>query len=40
MNKAKVKIEIWESKDGFSPYIDSFKSTIHQMIDSWKNNNK
>lgn len=26
MNKIKVKIEIWESKDGFSPYTDSFKS--------------
>jgi len=26
MNKNKVRIEIWESKDGFSPYTDSFKS--------------
>ena len=26
MNKNKVKIEIWESEDGFSPYLNSFKT--------------
>lgn len=26
MNNNKVKIEIWEGKDGFSPYIESFES--------------
>lgn len=26
MNKNKVKIEIWESEEGFSPYINSFKA--------------
>lgn len=26
MNRNKVKIEIWEDKTGFSPYIDTFES--------------
>jgi len=26
MNKNKVKIEIWENEDGFSPYLNSFKA--------------
>ncbi len=26
MNRSKVKIEIWEDKTGFSPYIDTFES--------------
>ena len=26
MNKNKVKIEIWEDKEGFSPYINTFKA--------------
>jgi len=26
MNKVKIEIEIWENKDGFSPYTNSFEA--------------